>query len=49
MAITTLRQMIEEGISFLKEQINQEDKSKVSKTFQFQIDAIWSVNDIEKV
>ena len=42
-------QQIDERISFLKEQINQENKPEVNKTFQLQIDAIRSVDDIEKV
>ncbi len=41
---TTLQQIIDERISFLKEQINEENK-----TFQLHIDAIRSVEDIEKV
>jgi hypothetical protein len=49
MVITTLQQIIDERISFLKEQINQENKPKVNKTFQLQIDAIRSVDDMEKV
>jgi hypothetical protein len=49
--ITTLQQIIDERISFLKEQINPENKPQVNSTFQMQIDAIRSVNDddIEKV
>jgi hypothetical protein len=47
---TTLQQIIDERISFLKEQINHENKPEVNKTFQLQIDAIRSVDDdIEKV
>ena len=53
MVITTLQQIIDERISFLKKQINQENKPEVNKTFQIQIDAIRSVDvdvdDIEKV
>jgi hypothetical protein len=50
MVIVTLQQIIDERISFLKEQINHENKPEVNKTFQLQIDAIRSVNDdIEKV
>jgi hypothetical protein len=50
MVIMTLQQIIDERISFLKEQINHENKPEVNKTFQLQIDAIRSVNDdIEKV
>jgi hypothetical protein len=46
----TLQQIIDERISFLKEQINLNNKPEVNKTFQLQIDAIRSVdNDIEKV
>jgi hypothetical protein len=49
MVIFTLQQIIDERISFLKEQINQDNKPEVNKTFQLQIDAIRSVDDIEKV
>jgi len=51
MVIVTLRQIIDERISFLKEQINQGNKLEVNSTFQLQIDAIRSVDDhdIEKV
>jgi hypothetical protein len=47
----TLQQVIDERISFLKEQINHENKPEVNKTFQLQIEAIRSAadNDIEKV
>jgi hypothetical protein len=48
----TLQQIIDERISFLKEQINHdENKPEVNKTFQLQIDAIRSAaaDDIEKV
>jgi len=41
----TLQQIIDERISFLKEQINQENKPEVNSTFQVQIDAIRSVED----
>ena len=47
--ITTLQQIVDERISFLIEQINQENKPEVNKTFQMQIDAIRSIDDIEKV
>jgi hypothetical protein len=47
--ITTLQQIIDERISFLIEQINNGNKPEVNKTFQMQIDAIRSINDIEKV
>jgi hypothetical protein len=48
----SLQQIIDERISFLKEQINPQNKAEVNKTFQIQIDAIRSVDDdqdIEKV
>jgi hypothetical protein len=45
----TLQQIIDERISFLKEQINPSKKPKVNSTFQLQIDAIRSVHDLEKV
>jgi hypothetical protein len=48
MVVVTLQQIIDERISFLKEQINQENKPEVNNTFQLQIDAIRSVYDIEK-
>ena len=47
--ITALQQIIDERISFLKEQINHENKPEVNTTFQLQIDAIRSIDDIEKV
>ncbi len=48
--VVTLQQIIDERISFLKEQINPENKSQVNKTFQLQIDAIRSAaDDLEKV
>jgi hypothetical protein len=49
--ITTLQQVINERISFLKEQINYGNKPEVNSTFQLQIDAIRSVDedDIENV
>lgn len=49
MVIATLQQTINERISFLKEQINPENKSQVNETFQLQMDALKSVDDIEKV
>jgi plasmid maintenance system killer protein len=52
MISTTLQQIIDERISFLKEQINPANKPEVNKTFQIQIDVIRSAtanNDIEKV
>jgi hypothetical protein len=47
--IRTLQQIIDERTSFLKEQINHENKPEVNKTFQLQIDSIRSVDDFEKV
>jgi hypothetical protein len=49
--ITTLQQIIDERISFLKEQIDRDqNKPEVNSTFQLQIDAIRSIdNDIEKL
>ena len=49
MVIVTLQQIIDERISFLKEQINQDNKPQVNRTFHLQIDAIRSVNDLEKI
>jgi len=49
MVILTLQQIIDERISFLKEQINHENEPEVNKTFQLQIDAIRSIDDIERV
>ena len=51
MITTTLQQIIDERISFLKEQINPANKPEVNKTFQIQIDVIRSAaaNNIEKV
>jgi hypothetical protein len=49
MVIVTLQQIIDERISFLKEQINPNNKPEVNSTFQLQIDAIRSVDDMEKV
>ena len=43
--IMILQQIIDERISFLKEQINPTNKPEVNKTLQIQIDAIRSVND----
>ena len=47
----TLQQLIDERISFLKEQINLQNKAEENKTFQLQIDAIRSAtsDNIEKV
>jgi hypothetical protein len=48
MVIITLQQIIDERISFLKEQITQDNKPEVNKTFELQIDAIRSIDDLEK-
>ena len=46
----SLQQIIDERISFLKEQINPNNKPEVNSTFQLRIEAIRSVDDdIEKV
>ena len=45
----TLQQVIDERVSFLKEQINPNNKPEINSTFQIQIDAIRSVDDFEKV
>jgi hypothetical protein len=47
--ITTLQQIIDERTSFLKEQINNENKPEVNSIFQIQIDAIRSVDDIDLI
>ena len=50
MMIITFQQIIDERISFLKEQINHQNKPEVYKIFQIQVDAIRSVDyDIEQV
>ena len=50
MITNTLQQIIDEWISFLKEQINPANNPQVNKTFQIQIDAIRSAaDDIENV
>ncbi len=49
MISTNLQQIIEERISFLKEQINHGNKPEVNKTFQLQIDVIRSVDDVQKI
>jgi hypothetical protein len=53
MVTTTLQQVIDERISFPKQQINPNNKPEVNKTFfQIQIEAIRSAaddEDIEKV
>ena len=52
----TLQQIVDERISFLKEQINPRNKPQENRTFQLQIDAIRSAaaaaaveDDIEEV
>jgi hypothetical protein len=51
----TLQQVVDERVSFLKEQINPQNKPEENKTFQLQIDAIRFAtatavdNDIEEV
>jgi hypothetical protein len=50
MVIITLQQTIDERISFLKEQINPNNKPDLNSTFQIQIDAIrTAAQDLEKV
>ena len=50
MVIVTLQQVIDERISFLREQINTTNKPEVNSTFQIQIDAIRSAaQDLENV
>ena len=48
MVIITLQQVIDERVSFLKEQINAENKPQVNRMFQIQIEAIRSVDDYTK-
>jgi len=43
MVAVTLQQMRDGRISFLKEQINPENKPEVNSTFQLQIDVIRSL------
>lgn len=45
MVIITLQRIIDERISFLKEQINEDNKPEVDRSFQIQIDAIRSADD----
>jgi hypothetical protein len=45
MVIITLQQIIDERISFLKEQINSNNKSELNSTFQIQINAISSADE----
>ena len=49
MVIVTLQKIIDERISFLKEQINLVNKPEVSKTFHTQTDAIRSVEILKKL
>jgi hypothetical protein len=49
MVTVTLQQIIDERISFLKEQINQDNKPQVNRTFQLQIDVIRSIDDFELI
>jgi hypothetical protein len=46
-SIATLQQIIDQRISFLKEQINPCNKPAENKTLQLQIDAIRSVDDYD--
>ena len=45
----TLQQIIDERVSFLREQMNPNNKPEVNSTFQIQINAIRSIDDIEKL
>jgi hypothetical protein len=48
--VMTLRGVIDDRISFLKEQINPNNKPAVNSTFQLQINVIRSIDDdIEEV
>ena len=50
MVIVTLRQIIDERISFLREQINPNNKPELNSTYQIQIDTIRSAaQDLEYV
>ncbi len=50
MVIITLQQTIDEKISFLREQINPNNKPELNSTFQIQIEAIRSAaNDLEQI
>ena len=50
MMTTTLQQIICERVSFLKEQINQDNKSEVNNNFRVPVHAITSAaDDIEKI
>ncbi len=48
--VVTLQQIIDERISFLKEQINPENKPQVNKTFPLEIAVIrFAADDLENV
>jgi len=47
MVIITLKQIIDERISFLKEQINPSNKPAVNSNFQIQINVIRSIADYD--
>jgi hypothetical protein len=50
MVVITLQQIIDERISFLREQINPSNKPEINSTFQIQIEVIRSAaDDLEKV
>jgi tetrahydromethanopterin S-methyltransferase subunit A len=49
MVIKTLQKIIDERISFLAEQINAANKPAINGTFQLQIGAIRSVDDLEEI
>jgi hypothetical protein len=50
MVIVTLQQIIDERISFLREQINPNNKPELNSTFQIQMDAIrYAAEDLERV
>jgi hypothetical protein len=50
MVIVTLQQIIDERISFLREQINPNNRPEINSTYQIQINAIRSAaNDLENV
>jgi predicted component of type VI protein secretion system len=48
MVEVTLQQIIDERISFLREQINPNNKPEINSTFQIQIEAIRSIDDYAK-
>ena len=47
MVVVTLQQVIDERISFLKEQINPNNRPEVNSTFQVQINTLRAVDDFE--